>query len=97
MRRALLIPSWRGKRALRSAKLLDDVVDTQVEELPRLPPELRQRSADHLAELVMLSQAYRHFAAGWIGRRELERRAREVLTRMESGRRPPLEQLTERE
>ncbi|GAA0557735.1 hypothetical protein GCM10009533_64080 [Saccharopolyspora spinosporotrichia] len=97
MRRAKLVPRWRGKRALRSAQVLDDVVNAQVALLPQLSPEARQRSADHLAEMVMLGQAYRHYAAGWISRRELERRGKAALRRMESTKRPPLEQLTERE
>ncbi|GAA2821499.1 hypothetical protein GCM10010470_65960 [Saccharopolyspora taberi] len=97
MKRALLNPGWRTRRALRSAAVLDEVVDSQVGMVPGLPPELRKRSADHLAELVLLAQSYRHYAAGWIDRRELEHRACAALDRMESRRGPRLGQLTERE
>ncbi len=95
--RMALRMTWRGRRALRSAQVLDDVVDAQVVLLPYLPEPDRQRSADYLAELVTLSQAYRHFAARWISRRELQRRARASLGRLEAIRRSRMEQLTERE
>lgn len=72
-----------GKRkALDSAKVLDDVVESQLALLARLPEEGRQRAADHLAELVLLAQAYRHYAKGWIPRRELDRRARAAADRL---------------
>ncbi|MCI2422279.1 hypothetical protein MOQ72_33090 [Saccharopolyspora sp. K220] len=77
-----LIPSWRRARARRYAQVLDEVVNSQLELLPRLPAYLRQRCADHLAELVLLGQAYRHFAAGWISHRELEHRGRATLHRL---------------
>ena len=66
--------SRRAKRALDSARVLDEVVANQLALVSRLPEDGRRRAADFLAELVMLAQAYRHYAAGWIGRRELERR-----------------------
>ncbi len=84
------------RRALRSAEVLDDVVDAQVAELPRLPEDLRIQYADYLAELVELSQDYRHFAAGWISRRELRRRGNATLCRLESCKRSHVERLTER-
>jgi len=40
------------------------------------------RAADFLAELVLLSQAYRHHAAGWITRRELEKRGNQAMRRL---------------
>jgi hypothetical protein len=92
-----LKPNWRGRRALRSARELEHVVNDQVALLPRLPEDLRQRSADHTAELVMLGQAYRQYAEGWISRRELRRRGRATLGRLQSRRRLPSEQLIERE
>jgi hypothetical protein len=73
---------WRTRRALRTAQLLDEVVDSQLPLLTALPEGRRRRSADYLAELVMLSQAYRHYAAGWIDRRELDRRGHGVLDRL---------------
>ena len=66
--------SRRVKRALDSARVLDEVVANQLALVSRLPEDGRRRAADFLAELVMLAQAYRHYAAGWISRRELERR-----------------------
>ena len=65
---------WRARRALRSARLLDEVVDTQLPLLAAFSEERRRRSADYLAELVKLSQDYRYFANGWIDARELDRR-----------------------
>jgi hypothetical protein len=67
---------------LDSARVLDDVVNTQLVLVSRLPDEGRRRAADFLAELVMLAQAYRHYAAGWIDRRELERRGLETMRRL---------------
>ncbi|RKT84346.1 hypothetical protein SAMN05421805_103273 [Saccharopolyspora antimicrobica] len=78
-----LSPRWRRARALRSAQVLDDVVDSQVASLPLLPADVRRRHADHLAELVLLAQNYRYYAKGWITRRELERRGRAALLRLE--------------
>lgn len=89
--------TWRRRRAVRSAELLDDVVDAQAVLLPQLPEPLRRRSADHLAELVMLGQAYRHYAAGWITRAQLDRRGKEIRARLEEIRLPRSKQLTERE
>ncbi|MDA3629038.1 hypothetical protein OU415_26630 [Saccharopolyspora sp. WRP15-2] len=78
-----VVPRWRRTRALRSAQVLDDVVDSQAASLSLLPPDLRRRQADHLAELALLAQDYRHYAKGWITRRELERRGRAALLRLE--------------
>ena len=63
------------------------MVNTQLVLVARLPEEGRRRAADFLAELVMLAQAYRHYAAGWIGRRELERHAQQTLSRLSALRR----------
>lgn len=98
MKRALLKLSWRRRRALRSAQLLDDVVDAQAGSLPELPDEgMRRSGADHLAELVLLAEAYRAYAAGYLSHRELRRRGWSAVDRLESIRRPRMEQLTERE
>lgn len=75
----------RANRALRSARMLDEVVDTQLPLLASFDEQRRRRSADYLAELVKLAQDYRYYANGWIDARELERRGRSamsVLTRL---------------
>jgi hypothetical protein len=79
---------WRARRALRSAKIIDDIVEAQLPLIPRLPEESRRRASDYLAELVLLAQSYRYFAAGWIGRRELERRGLATMERLAALRRP---------
>ena len=71
--------SRRAKRALDSARVLDEVVANQLALVSRLPEDGRRRAADFLAELVMLAQDYRHYAAGWISRRELERRGVDTM------------------
>lgn len=84
-----------NRRARSAAQLLDDVVDAQLESLPQMSPNARRRSAEHLAQLVMLAQDYRYFAAGWISDRELRSRANATLTRIELIRTRPVEQLVE--
>lgn len=98
MIRAVLGPR-RAKRALHSAKVLDEVVANQLPLLVRLPEASRRRAADFLAELVMLAHAYRHYAAGWINRRELERRALITMQRLAAirQRRSSPAQFTERD
>lgn len=72
-----------ARRALDSARILDQVVENQLPLVARLPDGgSRVRAADFLAELVLLSQAYRHHAAGWITRRELERRGHVAMRRL---------------
>ncbi|GAB3913726.1 hypothetical protein GCM10029964_123730 [Kibdelosporangium lantanae] len=78
----------RARRALKSAQVLDEVVAAQLALVPRLPEDSRRRAADYLAELVMLAQNYRHFAAGWMSRKELERRAAVTMERLAELRRP---------
>lgn len=94
MRRKL---TRRGRKAVHSARVLDEVVDTEVRLVPALTGEAQRRAVDHLAELVLLSQAYRHYSYGWIGRRELERRGKGALGRLEALSAPTVQQLTERE
>jgi hypothetical protein len=90
-----------ARRALDSARILDQVVENQLPLVSRLPEGgSRARAADFLAELILLSQAYRHHAAGWISRRELERRGNVTMRRLSSiRRRSPLSytQFTERD
>ncbi|MBV9845652.1 MAG: hypothetical protein JOZ47_11325 [Kutzneria sp.] len=89
---------WRARRALRTARILDDVVNNQLPLITALPEARRRRSADYLAELVMLAQTYRHYAAGWIDRQELERRGTVALARLsELRQQPQTAQLTERD
>jgi hypothetical protein len=59
-------------------------VDGQLSLVAQLPERGRRRSAEYLAELVMLAQAYRHYAAGWIAKDELDRRADAVMARLDS-------------
>ncbi|GAB3438331.1 hypothetical protein GCM10027436_19340 [Actinophytocola sediminis] len=58
------------------------MVAAQLPLVARLPEASRRRAADFLAELVMLSQAYRHHAAGWISRRELEEHGSGAVSRI---------------
>lgn len=62
--------------------MLDRIVDRDLTLIRALPDELRARHADRLAAIVMLAQAYRHHAAGWIGRRELRERSRQIVTQL---------------
>ncbi len=87
--------NWRARRALRSAAVLDEIVDGHAALLPRLPESSRAASAEYLAELVMLAASYRHFAAGWISRRELTERGRFTVERIETIRGTTAGQLTE--
>lgn len=81
-RRTVTRPSRRARRALDSANVLDQVVESQLPLVSRLPEASRHRAADYLAELVLLAQSYRHHAAGWITRRELERRGLCTMQRL---------------
>ncbi len=66
------------------ADFLDGLVDTELEFVRRLPVHLRARPAEVLAVLVMLAQDHRHFAQGWISRRELRRRAQHALDELDA-------------
>lgn len=79
------LPVLRRRRALRAARMLDEVVDTQLPFLASFDEQRRRRSATYLAELVKLARDYRYFANGWIDAKELERRgqvAMAALTRL---------------
>lgn len=73
---------WRARRALRSARLLDEVVDSQLPLLAGFSEERRRQSADYLAELVKLAQDYRYFANGWIDAKELDRRGQHAMVQL---------------
>lgn len=77
------LPVLRRRRALRAARMLDEVVDTQLPFLARFDEQRRRRSAEHLAELVKLAQDYRCFANGWIDAKELERRGQDAMAAMD--------------
>lgn len=67
--------------------MLDQVVAAQLPLVAKLPEASRRRAADFLAELVLLAQAYRHHAAGWISREELAERGSGAASRIEDIRR----------
>lgn len=72
---------WRrGRAAICSADVLDRLVDAELEFVRRLPVHLRSRPAEALAVLVMLAQDHRHYAQGWISRRELRRRSERAVS-----------------
>jgi hypothetical protein len=73
---------WRTARAARTAAALDRLVDTQLPLLPGLGEDARAHAAEYLAELVELAGWYRQYAGGRIGRRELDRLARQALARL---------------
>ncbi|MFD1148748.1 hypothetical protein [Saccharothrix hoggarensis] len=83
----------RAKRALEAARMLDEVVDTQLPLLASFDERRRRRSADYLAELVKLAQDYRYFANGWIDAAELERRGRRAMTELTRLREDPTARL----
>jgi hypothetical protein len=92
-----LLQGWRARRALRAARMLNEVVDRQLPLRAGLPEPSRRRSANYLAELVMLAQAYRHYANGWLDRKELDARCRLAVRRLDNHRRrrPSTAQYTE--
>jgi len=70
----------RSRTARLEADFLDRLVDAELEFIRRLPVHLRGKPAEALAVLVMLAQDHRHYAQGWISRRELRRRAEGAVT-----------------
>jgi hypothetical protein len=88
---------WRARKALHAAGMLDEIVDNQLPLLAALPEASRRRSANYLAELVMLAQHYRHYAAGWIDKAELSRRSHLTVRRLDDfrGHRSAAAQYTE--
>lgn len=91
--------SRRARQALASAEMLDEVVDSQLPFVVRLPEASRRRAAEFLAELVTLARCYRQYASGLISRRELERRGLQTMRRLSAIRQCgfPLPRLTERD
>ena len=83
----------RARRALKAARLIDEVVDTQLPLLASFDEQRRRRSADYLAELVKLAQDYRYFAHGWIDAAELDRRGRLAVTELTKLRTDPSRRL----
>lgn len=69
----------RSRTARLEADFLDHLVDVELEFIRRLPVHLRSRPAEALAVLVMLAQGYRHYAQGWISRRQLRCRVEGAL------------------
>ncbi|WP_433266979.1 hypothetical protein ACQPZF_00225 [Actinosynnema sp. CS-041913] len=84
---------WRTKRALKAARMLDQVVDTQLPLLASFDEERRRRSADYLAELVTLAQDYRYYANGWIDAKELDRRGHQTMAKLTKLREDPTARL----
>ncbi|MEV0677030.1 hypothetical protein AB0I60_10950 [Actinosynnema sp. NPDC050436] len=83
----------RAKRALEAARMLDEVVDTQLPLLASFDEDRRRRSADYLAELVVLAQDYRYFAHGWIDAKELDRRGHRAMATLSRLREDPTARL----
>ncbi|WP_207894498.1 hypothetical protein [Tamaricihabitans halophyticus] len=72
------------RHARRAACVLDELVESQVELLPRLPEHRRAVAAEYLAELAMLADAYRYYGQRWIDREELERRGHSAIDRLDT-------------
>ena len=70
----------RRRMAWLEADFLNDLVDAELTFMRQLPVHLRDGPTDALAILVMLAQDYRHYAQGWINRRELRHRTERALT-----------------
>ncbi|MGI9062641.1 MAG: hypothetical protein ACR2FQ_02295 [Pseudonocardiaceae bacterium] len=66
------------------ADVLDGLVDAELGFVRGLPVHLRSCPAEVLALMVMLAQDHRHYAQGWITRRELRRRAQCALDDMDA-------------
>ncbi len=77
----------RRRTVAREADFLNDLVDGELEFMRQLPTDLRAGPTEALAILVMLAQDYRHYAQGWISRRELRRRVERALTDLDALRR----------
>jgi hypothetical protein len=77
-----LVMARSQRRAAATAEVLDRIVDRDLVLVQALPVHDRARSVERLAALIMLAQDYRHYATGWIGRRELRRRNRATFDQL---------------
>jgi len=77
----------RTRTARWDADFLDGLVDTELAYVRRLPVHLRARPVEMLAVMAMLAQDYRHYAQGWISRRELRHRAQRAVGDLDAMRR----------
>lgn len=66
------------RRARRAAALLDRLVDRNLELVRVLPAHRQAKPVERLAGMVMLAQANRHYAAGWIDRGQLQQKMTEL-------------------
>jgi hypothetical protein len=82
-------PLRRRRTARLEADFLDNLVDTELAFMRQLPGHLRGGPTDALAVLVMLAQDYRHYAQGWINRRELRLRTERALADLDVLRQVP--------
>lgn len=82
--RARLSRLRRTRTARWDADFLDGLVDTELELVRRLPMHLRARPVEMLAVMAMLAQDYRHYAQGWINRRELRHRAQRAVDSLDA-------------
>ncbi len=69
----------RTSAARGDADFLDGLVDAELEFVRLLPVHLRARPVEMLAVMAVLAQDHRHYAQGWINRRELRRRAQRAV------------------
>lgn len=74
----------RGRTAQLEADFLDRLVDAELEFVRRLPVHLRGKPAEALAVLAMLAADHRHYAQGWISRRQLRQRVERALADLEA-------------
>jgi hypothetical protein len=74
----------RTRTARCDADFLDGLVDAELELVRRLPTHLRVRPVEMLAVLAMLAQDYRHYAWGWINRRELRHCAQRAVHNLDA-------------
>ena len=74
----------RGRTAQLEADFLDRLVDAELEFVRRLPVHLRGKPAEALAVLAMLATDHRHYAQGWITRRQLRHRVVQALADLDA-------------
>ncbi|MFN2494489.1 MAG: hypothetical protein ABR608_01065 [Pseudonocardiaceae bacterium] len=74
----------RSRTAQLEADFLDRLVDAELEFVRRLPVHLRSKPAEALAVLAMLAADHRHYAQGWISRRQLQHRVQRALADLDA-------------